>query len=287
MVRSALVAAVAALAVAAQSGAQPVAGWTTYSLASTGSYALRYLPARVDTTTPLPAVVFLHGSGAAPGDYRSYLEQAADAAGCVLVLPKSESLAGWGDPLDLVSVVDALALVASELALDPARIAVAGHSSGGAYAVWLAYRSGQRFSAVFTLAAPFLSVAANLDPDGWLAPHRLYYGSNDPNYQHGAWLAYLAQCERLEAACELDVQAGYGHTTWPDSSMAAGLAFLVAQPRRPPGWPWLHDRQLLRDAAPPQPARGPSAPGVPQLTVASSSARAASATRSSSSQRAY
>src|SRR5690349_16868904 len=71
--------------------AAPLPGWKQLNLPGTGSYLWRYLPAGVDASKPVPAVVFLHGSGNTPDRYKAYVMDAADRAGLVVILPKSSN----------------------------------------------------------------------------------------------------------------------------------------------------------------------------------------------------
>jgi hypothetical protein len=118
--------------------------------------------------------------------------------------------------------------VMGELPIDPQRVSIAGHSAGGAYAYLLAYGTARHYSAVFTLSAPFYSVAAVTDPQ-YTAPIRMYYGTTDPNYTGGAEAQLVQQWHTLGVPEEEDIQAGYGHNFWPPDSMAHGFLFAVSK----------------------------------------------------------
>ncbi len=214
--------------------AAPAPGWRTVQIPATSSFFWRYIPANLDTSRPVPLVLFFHGAGANPTSYRTFVQGAADAAGCVVAMPKASGL-GWGTPKDAQTVAETLRLTREELTLDDRRIAVAGHSAGGAYAYLLAY-SGSAYSAVFTLAASFYPVASVTDPS-YKPPVRMYYGKSDPNYTNGAYANLKAQWNRLGVSWEEDVVAGYGHATWPDGSMVDGFLFLVGKSRPAPAPP--------------------------------------------------
>lgn len=205
-------------------------GWERDDL-STGSYVLWYVPyslqARLEAGSPLPVVLFFHGAGGWPEGYRFLVQAAAEAAEVVVALPRSSGL-GWGTAADEQAVTETLGLVRAALPVDARRVAVAGHSAGGAYAYLLAYLEVSRFSGVFSLAAPFYPVSEVADP-AYTAPLRMYYGTTDPNYTGGAAARLRDQWLRLGVPFEEDVQAGFGHSTWPDSSFAEGFRFLARQ----------------------------------------------------------
>jgi predicted esterase len=220
----------ALLLVAVAAGAEgPPAGWARFDLPATGSYSWRYVPASLDRSGPAPVILFLHGAGSAPENYQNFVAGAAETAGCVLVLPKALG-AGWGAVGDDATIAAALQTAGLDLQLDPARIGIAGHSAGGAYAYLSAY-AGSIYSAVFTLSAPYYPVAALTDPS-YKPPIHMYYGTTDPNYTGGAYAALKAQWDHLGVAWEEDVRSGFGHNTWPNAAMRDGFAFVVAR-RRP------------------------------------------------------
>lgn len=199
-------------------------GWQRFELPESGSYFLRYLPP--GASNPAPAVVFLHGSGAFPEQYRPYLDDAADEAGLVVILPKSSSNLGWGTGQDTRIVEESLRAVRAELPLDPRRISIGGHSAGGAWAYLLAYGTRSGYSAVFTMAARYYPVDAVADP-AWKAPIRMYYGANDPNHAFSA--ALKQQWARLGVPWEEEVLPGFGHGNLPAQAVENGFRFLAGK----------------------------------------------------------
>jgi hypothetical protein len=217
------------LALAAPSlAATPVPGWIKVDIPATGSYYWRYIPQSLDASHPAPLVLFFHGAGSTPDVYMNFVLEAAESAGCVVALPKSASSLGWGTGADEQTVTETLRLVRAELAVDDRRIALAGHSAGGAWAYLEAY-AGSIYSSVFTLSAPWYPVTALADAT-YKPPIHMYYGTTDPNYT-GARPQLEAQWNLLGVAWDEDVQQGFSHNTWPVGSMAAGFQFLASHPR--------------------------------------------------------
>lgn len=207
--------------------AAPDPGWLRVDVPATGSYFWRYVPQSLDASKPAPVVLFFHGAGSSPDGYRNYVAAAAERAGCILAMPRSSGL-GWGTEADERTVTETLRLVRAALPVDDRRIALAGHSAGGAWAYLLAY-AGSIYSGVFSLAAPWYPVSSLADP-AYKPPIHMYYGTTDPNYAGGR-PQLEAQWGRLGVTWEEDVQPGYGHNGWPDFSMADGFLFLMSHPR--------------------------------------------------------
>jgi hypothetical protein len=203
-------------------------GWQQVSLPATGSYFWLYVPPSWDGSQALPLVLFLHGAGSTPDAYLNFLFPAAEAAGCLVAAPKSSSPYGWGTGDDEQIVAATRAAAAGMVPVDPLRVGIAGHSAGGAYAYLLAYGTVSRYSAVFSMSAPFYQVSSVADP-AYKAPIHMYYGTTDPNYTGGAYSALQQQWNGLGISWESDIEAGFGHNTWPTDSMAKGFEFLVSK----------------------------------------------------------
>ncbi len=231
MVRLALSSSLAVMAVASVASVAAAQTWETLALPS-GGRATRYLPSGVRACEPSPLVLFLHGAGGTPEAYHSHLAPHAEALGAVLVLPQASG-AGWSGA-DVTTLNEALAAVEDELTVDERRVYFAGHSAGGAFAYILTYDGSEGIAAVFSMSAPFYAVDSLSDP-AHTAPIRMYYGADDPNYTGGSADALAAQWTSLGVPHETDVQDGFGHSTWPPSSIRAGLEFLLAV--RYPGAP--------------------------------------------------
>lgn len=208
--------------------AAPLPGWKRFELPASGSYLWHYIPPGLDLSRSVPAVLFLHGSGGIPDKYRPFLIDAADKAGLVVILPKSETDLGWGTETDGRIVDESLRTVRAELSLDPKRISIGGHSSGGAWAYLLAYTTRSSYSAVFTMAARYYEVPALADPS-YRTPIRMYYGTLDPNYVQGSYAALKQQWIRLGVPWEEEILAGSGHNTLPPGAVENGFLFLAGK----------------------------------------------------------
>ena len=224
--RTPFLSAVVLLLLALPLAAAPQTGWTRVDLPS-GSYLWRYLPPGLDLSRPVPAVLFLHGSGGIPDKYRAFVSGAADRAGLVAILPKSSTDLGWGNAADERIVAESLAAVRAELPVDPRRVSIGGHSAGGAWAYLLAYTTRSGYSAVFSMAARFYPVETLADPS-YPTPIRLYYGTEDPNYT-SAYEPLARQWDRLGVPWESEVLPGYGHNNLPTLAMANGFLFLASR----------------------------------------------------------
>lgn len=221
-----LLLALGASAARAQGASTP--GLTRFHIPATGSYFWRYVPPDLPTDRPAPVVLFFHGSGGRPEDYLSFVTGPAQAAGCILVVPRSRNALGWGASADELTVTESLRMVREALQVDDRRIAVAGHSAGGAYAYLLAYQKRLRFSAVFSMAARFYPVDAVADPEH-KAPIRMYYGTADPNYTGGSYEALKQQWQRLGIPWEEEIRPGGLHRETPEDATTRGFQFLVSK----------------------------------------------------------
>jgi len=220
---------VVSFALASSAAAQ--VGWRTLDLGG-GRRATRYLPASVRPCDPLPLMLFLHGAGGMPENYHPVLEGDAEALGVVLLLPQASG-AGWSGA-DGPTLNAALDAISAEVNVDGTRTYFAGHSAGGAWAYILTYESATGVAGVFAMSAPAYPISGVSDP-AYRAPIHMYYGADDPNYTGGSAATLQAQWTRLSVPQATDVQAGFGHSTWPASSIRAGFDFLLTH--RYPGAP--------------------------------------------------
>lgn len=130
---------------------------------------------RPNVDPPLPAVVYFHGGGWVLGrleDYDAALDTLALQTGCLIASVDYRMAPEWKFPVPVEDCYTATRWVAdhaSELAVDPARIAVAGDSSGGNLAAAVALMCRDRGGPGLALQVLVYPVAqCHLDPDSYV-----------------------------------------------------------------------------------------------------------------------
>lgn len=198
--------------------------WQHLDIETTSTYVRWYRPDVLAPGDGAPLVIFLHGAGSTPEAWMPLLEEHAEAAGFVLALPKSISDHGWGVGEDHETLRQAIELLAVETTIERQRIGLAGHSSGGAFA-YVAGLGGQlRVASIFSLSAPFRTVLDVADVT-YTPAVRLYYGTEDPNHRILPPLSDML--DRLQVAWQTEIAPGFGHSSWPSSTLPDGFAFLL------------------------------------------------------------
>jgi poly(3-hydroxybutyrate) depolymerase len=183
--------------------------------------ALLYVPPGYDTERPAPLMLMLHGAGGtADGGFAPVLPL-ADAANMVVLSPASRGrtwdviLGGYGPDVQFID--EALAQTFRQVAVDPARIAIAGFSDGASYALSLGLTNGDLFSHIIAFAPGFMVLAAQ---EG-MPPIYITHGTHDA-------VLPIERCSR-RIVPQLE-QAGYavryiefdgGHTVPPDLAREA------------------------------------------------------------------
>ena len=222
----------AAGAAEAAGSAPPARGWHRVELPVAGSYAWFYLPESVTPAALLPAVVFLHGSGASPEIWRPFLDGPAEDAGVVVIAPAPSDRFGWGIGDDTVTLREAIERVRAALGasfpLDRRRIGLAGHSSGGAYAYFVTYETAGRFAGVASFSAPFRHILGVADLR-YTAPAFLWYGTADPNYAGGHFAAIAAMFDHRGIPWSSEIVPGLGHSDLRPQDLEQAFVFLAAQ----------------------------------------------------------
>lgn len=130
-----------------------VMGWAYAELRGlpfdVGHYYL-YIPQN-RTNGPLPAILFLHGSG---GNFKAYTwawSKFAEKQGLVIIAP-SFGFGNWLRPGGTAAAARALEDAAKKVDIDPNRVYLAGLSNGGLGVSWLAATSPEQFRGLILLS---------------------------------------------------------------------------------------------------------------------------------------
>ncbi|HSI42482.1 MAG TPA: esterase [Xanthobacteraceae bacterium] len=124
--------------------------------------AVLVVPEGIDPAAPTPLVVLFHGGGGSAAKILPMLESHAALNGFLLLAPQSLFptwdivIAGNGPDRERLDL--ALAEVAARFRLAPDRLAFAGHSDGGSYALSLGLTNGHFVSHIIASSAGFMSV---------------------------------------------------------------------------------------------------------------------------------
>jgi len=126
-----------------------------------GREAVLVVPDGLDADAPLPLLVMFHGAGGEANRVLPQLVPHARARRFLLLAPQSmfptwDIVIGGHGP-DLQRLDRALSTVAAHFRLDPARLAFAGFSDGGSYALSLGLTNGDVASHVIGLSAGFMN----------------------------------------------------------------------------------------------------------------------------------
>lgn len=130
--------------------------------------------------TPVPLVVFLHGSGGDPVRSVAYLEAEAARLGVALLVPKSFHytwdviLGGFGPDVEALDAV--LAEVFDRVPVDPERVLLSGFSDGASYALSLGLRNGDLFRRILAFSPGFVVPGARRGSPSIFVSH----GVDDP-----------------------------------------------------------------------------------------------------------
>ncbi len=141
--------------------------------------ALLYVPATYQPAQPAPFVLSLHGAGGNEEGGLYPLRELADEAGVVLLSPASRGrtwdviLGGYGP--DIAFLDRALGAAFARVAVDPARLAVAGFSDGASYALSIGITNGDLFRHVMAFSPGFMA------PMGQMGAPRIFvsHGTRD------------------------------------------------------------------------------------------------------------
>ena len=156
------------------------------------------VPGGIDATQPVPLMVLFHGGGGSADKILPVMRAHAETHKFLLLVPQSLMptwdivIAGNGPDRERLDM--ALHEVASRFTLNPARIAFAGHSDGGSYALSNGLCNGDIVSHVLAFSAGFMTVLAQHGTPSIFIAH----GSKDE--QTPVDTAGRAHATRLHAA---------------------------------------------------------------------------------------
>ena len=126
-----------------------------------GREAVLVVPEGLDTAAAVPLLVMFHGAGGEANRVLPHLVPHARQRKFLLLAPQSmfvtwDIVVGGHGP-DLQRLEAALSTVASHFRLNPARLAFAGFSDGGSYALSMGLTNGDVASHVIGLSAGFMN----------------------------------------------------------------------------------------------------------------------------------
>lgn len=126
-----------------------------------GREAVLVVPEALDLARPVPLLVLFHGAGGEANKVLPHFVRWARARRFLLLAPQS-MYATWdivigGHGPDLERLEAALQQVAGHFALDAGRLAFAGFSDGGSYALCVGLTNGDVASHVVALSAGFMN----------------------------------------------------------------------------------------------------------------------------------
>jgi predicted peptidase len=206
----------------------------TYVLPDTNEtmeYAV-FVSTKVDATKPSPLVIGLHGLGTPPAAWLSRITDAAEKAGYIVAAPTGYSLTGWygandgGRPVGTTNVgalsekdvMNVLDLMRKTFNIDERRIYLAGHSMGGAGALFLGIKHKDIWAAV-SASAP--AIRTNLHTPAELEqatdlPFVLIHGDADTAVPVEQTRAWAAQMKALNMTYEYhEIRGGTHASTLP------------------------------------------------------------------------
>lgn len=219
------------------------------------------LPPGHDGRTPLPALLFLHGSGERGADgvrqtkvgLGRALSRHPERFPAVVVMPQAPFDRFWaGAPAE--AALEALRQVRAEFPIDSDRLYLSGMSMGGHGAWYLAYRHPELFAAV----APVCGWVApsGIEPPGTVSvvpeaqgepyaavarrlagvPIWIFHGDDDPIVPVDGSRRAAAALRAAGGVVNYTEYHGAGHNAWDDAYGSLALAtWLFAQRRGQPG----------------------------------------------------
>ena len=200
-----------------------------------GREAVLVVPEGLGLDVAVPLLVFFHGAGGDANKILPHVVRWARARRFLLLAPQS-LLPTWdlvigGHGPDLERLEIALAQVSAHFRIDPARLAFAGFSDGGSYALSVGLTNGDVASHVIALSAGFMNTfVRHGSPKVFIA-----HGRSDSQLPMET-SARPHALKLLEEGVDLTLQPFDGdHVIVPEVVEQAIIFFLGPQPATAPG----------------------------------------------------
>lgn len=186
----------------------PPRGRITEMLAAHNREYWAYIPENYNPAEPQGLVVWLHPAGdTMEADIYKQWKTLCDRRGLILLGPKAEQVAGW-TPNDAEFVTDLIADFRERYTIDPHRVVIHGHASGGPLAWVFSFKNRELVRGCSISASPLPLPPPENDPAQRLQFH-LLSGADDATH------------EPMEKSAELLRQRGYP-VSLPTLSVTAG-----------------------------------------------------------------
>ena len=191
--------------------------------------AVLVVPDGIDPRRPTPLCVLFHGGGGSAERILPMLRAHAEARGFLLLVPQSLFptwdlvIAGNGPDRERLDL--ALTHVAARFLIDPRRLAFAGHSDGGSYALSMGLTNGDLASHVIVSSAGFLTVQMQVGSPRLFLSH----GTRDEQIQIDRSARVHARLLR-EAGYDLTYVEYDGPHAYDPAVVARAVSFFLDAP---------------------------------------------------------
>jgi poly(3-hydroxybutyrate) depolymerase len=124
-----------------------------------------YVPSTINTATPAPLIVMLHGSNRNGMSLVEKWKDYAKKEGFIIAGPDSTNSRGWGSPQDGPDYLhDLVEELKSKYPINPRRVYLFGHSAGASYAIHMSLMESEYFAAAAVHAGALVEQDMQLIP---------------------------------------------------------------------------------------------------------------------------